>query len=271
MNNPRLFGTLLAASLSLGSAPAFAVQLSYDFSTTPGDAFTEINEGGFWQITTTGGELRVSKAPDAGLLGPSFQEPSFTRGGLRSNFLLDGDFSVTVDFTLYDFPLARSDRGLNESILRIAKPNEADFLVLRFSETFGQYVEAFSLPPGLPIGMTGSSATRGSYRIERVGSAVTGSYRADGQAAYQMLGSLVNFGGDSVFIDLTGRQGTSQPLGATSPIYGPRSSLDVSFDNLYVTADRVTLIPLPAPLWLIGAGFLAYVGLGLKRRDRVAA
>ena len=85
--------------------PVHAVTLTYDFgSGLPGDfsLFADgglRSEGGLWDVDANGGVLRVLKDADNGNL---FQ--TWLAAGIKSNFQMAGNFTVTVDFDLPGFP-----------------------------------------------------------------------------------------------------------------------------------------------------------------------
>jgi len=90
--------------------------LVFDLVDGASEDFSVINEGGFWSVGDVGPGLRVLKPADAGLFDSSFREPGYTRGGVQSRFTVEGDFAVTVDFWLFDFPQPTTS-SLTESIL----------------------------------------------------------------------------------------------------------------------------------------------------------
>jgi hypothetical protein len=252
-------GILSLALLGLAALETRADSVSFDFHAGVGPGFSIINEGGFWSAGVQAGELRISKGPDAGTPGASFEEAQFTRGGVRSVFQVAGDFEVTVDFMLYDFPLPPAAHGLTESILGMGNAQDPTnfFWILRFNN----FLESFYQFPQAALGARPSTQMRGRYRITRVGGTLTGWIAAAGSSTFVAIGSHTGFSGPA-FVDLLGRQGT--------PFFhppGPRGPIDIGFDNLHIEADAVDgAVPEPAILLPFAACLL---GIALARRRRV--
>lgn len=229
---------------------ASAGVMSFDFSSEPGGNFSEFNDAGLYSITTAGGELRISKPADDGSYAPN----GFIEAGLLSHFTLAGDFTVKVDFTLYDLPYALGQRELNESLMAVVAANGNAFEDLRFTVGDGRnLVEAFDSPyTGLPTYY--SSLASGVYQISRVGSTISGAIAASESSPFVSLGSASGFS-DPMRVQLFAAQGENSGNRSTTAI-------DIGFTGLTIEADQLQgvqgAVPEPSSivLWavLLGGG-----------------
>lgn len=251
----------LAATVAFSalSAPAISVAgvVTYDFNSGFGPDFTSFNYGGLWTIDDDGPTVRLPKPADDG----SFSGDGFILAGILSSFTLDGDFSITVDFTLDDFPFPPGSQQLNESLLAVVSDSGGLFEVLRFNQNRGRSrIEAFSVPetPGLPAPTT--SLYEGVYRIDRMGSTISGSFGEPGASLPADFTDLGSATGPEFALPMRIQLYAAQ--GANS---GGRSttSLDVSFDNLRI---ETSAVPEPASLvmWLVGLPVAASVWMGRR-------
>ena len=249
------FALLLAAERQLS-----ADTITFDFESGPGPGFSTTNSGNLWTLDTDGPTFQASKPADDG----SFEPNGFIAGGITSNFTMTGDFLVTVDFSILNFPAAGpAASALNESVLGVSGDTAGEsFLVLRFRHGSSDQIEAFGSSGG-PTGVQNSSLTSGQYQIERVGDTLTGRFAPTGSATFTTLGSFGGYTSPEFQIVLNGVQGTNaggQPRSNTA--------LDVAFDNLVVTADGfVGTVPEPSSLALGGGGILALF-VWLRKRTR---
>lgn len=210
------------------SKPGVAHPVVFDFDSGPGPNFSVLNGGNLWTVDTDGPNVRITKPADDG----TFQQLSW--GGIMSQFTLHGDFTVTVDFALHDFPRASNvngkTAGINDSILMAQSSGDLfQILILRSGDT--NKIGVFA--KGTLSGMKKSVIMSGRYRIQRSGSTVTGSFAAAGGSSFISLATVDGFG-DPMQVGLVAQQ-------AGSPSSGGRSTtaLDISFDNLIVEADRI--------------------------------
>ena len=226
----------------LGAHPAWAS--TFDFSAGLGSDFSVVNEGGLWTVSTAGGDLQLFKGPDDGSVSPS----SPIAGGVLSNFLVAGDFTITVDFLLTDFPETTGATQLNESILQLVSSSSGSFSVLRFRVGAADLLEAFVTSA---IGARGSMLTTGRYRITRSGASLAASIAAGTSGVFDPIGSA-SLTSAPLAIRLLGLQGANS---------GPRSTtaLDISFDNLEVLG---TIVPEPSIPLLLGCALL---GIATRR------
>ena len=255
--------TLLCYCVVQTPPQARAELLTFDFNSGYGPNFSVRNDGGLWTVGSDGSALRISKPADDG----SFNGQGQIWGGIKSIFSLEGDFSVTVDFTLHDFPFPGGEFALaklNESVLGVFPDNGGVFEVLRFRQgTAMDLIEAFVAPPGIALGWPDSSLTTGQYRITRSESTYSGWYAIAGSTEFVSLGS---YGGslEPVHVQLFGVEGMNGGYRSTT-------SFDIGFDNLVIQADRINgTVPEPSTF----AMFMGLGGMGLiaawRRRKRTA-
>jgi len=204
--------------------------LVFELLDEPGTRFSAVNEGGFWSV---GPGLCVEKGEDVGLVDPSFREPGYTRGGVRSGFTVEGDFTITVDFSLMHFPQPATST-LTESILGVISEDGTDvFWVLRFQhQAYGNFIEAWSEPARQPIGPTPNGLATGRYRIIRDGATFTGQFAESGTDSFATLGVLTGGHTGPMHVELLGRQGGDEEE--------PRSAMEICFGHLIVEADFVS-------------------------------
>ncbi len=88
---------LLATGQKVG-----AETVTFDLNSGPGPNFSTFNSGNLFTLDLDGPNLRISKPVDDGSVAPT----GFVSGGILSNFAMVGNFIITVDFTLPDFPVA---------------------------------------------------------------------------------------------------------------------------------------------------------------------
>lgn len=202
-----------------------------------------------WNILVPppGGKLRVSKGSDT----DSLTALNELDAGIRSKFTVEGDFSISVNFELLDFPLSNSG-GWNEIFLRVASEESGSFFeTIRGASDTGHFVEAYTNVGGQIIGLTGTTSSNGVLGVDRTGQQMTA--WVDFGEGRETLGDLFSeqFEG-AMLIELFAAQ---VPDGISG---FPRSStaLDVRFDNLCI-------IPEPASVILFGLG-----GLVLARKRK---
>jgi hypothetical protein len=232
--------------------------------TADADTFTDnFNDGVSsirWQVfktnasgvpwTVTGpdaeGRMEISKAQDN-----DASQVAIT-GGVASRFSLDGDFSVSVDFSLPYFPFGNNS-GWNDAVLACLFDGGNYFSTFRISASWGEQFAGCSASGVGGFGQGPDSTIEGRLEMTRSGSTVSG--WIDNGSGMMLLGSQTSsrFLG-SVTVELYGAQ-------YASGNERPTNALDIRFDNLVVTADHIT--PEPATL-----SVLALAGLSLLRRRR---
>jgi len=192
-------------------------------------SFSVFNVGELFTISTEGQDLRISKPADDGTVLPE----GWLSAGIVSRFTIDGDFMVTVDFTLHDFPPTPSNSRVNESLLAVMS-DEGLFEILRLSLGNLNLIEVFAAPGGV-LGIQDSTLTSGRYRITRIGSTLTALFSEPGSESFTTLASMDGLSGP-FRIQPFAAQGTN---GGGSP--RSTTALDISFDNLVIEADEINM------------------------------
>ena len=213
-----------------GSSPA-TTTISFDFDSGVDPAsFSVLNVGDLFTVDTDGPDLRISKPEDDGTVLPL----GFLLGGIQSTFTIDGDFSVTVDFTLHDFPpTAGPCCPVNEALLRVeSEDGSMGFMIYRIRivdnvNELATWVDGVGVIAGQQ-----STLTNGRFRITRSGTTLS-AWFSEGNGAFMALGSVS--GWDGPFrVQPYVAQGKS-----VSGISRSTTSLDISFDNLVIEADQI--------------------------------
>ena len=130
---------LLSLLVFMAPGSAISASLTFDFDSGPGPLFSISNTGAIWNIDADGPTMRFQKGEDDRSINPR----DFILGAISSKFNLEGDFSITTDFTLHDFPAAEARGQLNESLLGVTFSDGFVFEVLRFRSGDRNRVEAF--------------------------------------------------------------------------------------------------------------------------------
>jgi hypothetical protein len=258
-NVMKLLSTMtLAMAVTLATGAAQAATAAFDFNSGVGSDFSIINESGLFKVTTRP-SISISKAPDDGTIVPT----DFIGAGIRSNFALIGNFSVTVDFSLTDFPLPNQSQGLNESLLTVLTlDNQSNVSVLRYTHPqAGNMIEGWATPAHYGVGTSSCSLMSGRYQLQRSGDTIAVSFANSGSSLFTRLGEF-NGLSKPLLIQLYANQGINLVGSARSA-----TSLDVSFDNLLVVADQIQSIPEPSTLALLGIG--AVISLFVWRRHPI--
>lgn len=249
------------ALVMLAYTSSHATALTFNFDTGIGPQFSVFSTDNLFAVRTSGSDLRISKDADDIRLRSNPNE--FIFGGIRSNFALGGDFIATVDFSLNNFPGAPVQSQLNESLMAAISADSIRFVeVLRFrSGPTRDRIELFSVPSGAPAGLMTETTTSGRYRLERTGSTVSASYAIGSGSTFIPVASVLGFS-DLFHLQLFAAQG----LGSSSAPSRSSTALDISFDNLVVTADTVTgLIPEPSTILIFTLGLALAVFVRRRR------
>ena len=210
-----------------GSSPATTITFDFD-SGIDLASFSVFNVGDLFTISTEGQDLRISKPEDDGTVLPL----DFLLGGIESTFTFDGNFSVTVDFTLHDFPPTGGPCcPLNEALLRVEpEDGSAGFMIYRLRIVDGNELDVWIDGIGV-IGGQRTTLTNGRFRITRAGTTLTAWFSV-ANGAFVQLGTASGWGGSSR-VRLYVAQGKS-----VSGISRSTTSIDVSYDNLVIEADQ---------------------------------
>jgi hypothetical protein len=244
---------------------ADAQTMVFNFESGLGPNFDTWNDGNLWTIDSSGGEVRISKPEDdLSVL------PGGIRGGAVSKFILTGDFSVTVDYNLYNFP---ADLSHSETYPHIAlRLDHNDFIgtndnfaVIRFRQYTSQEIEAWHLPPGSIYGRQSAPAdmlASGRMRLTRAGSAISSFYAPLGSEAFTLLGSAPGVS-DPLHVRLLAGQWRTSVLVPTRA----NTAMDIAFDNLIVEGPVSGVVPEPGSLILLLSG-LGVILLQIRRVRR---
>ncbi len=211
-----------------GSSPATTITFDFDSGIDLAN-FSVFNVGELFTISTEGQDLRISKPADDGTVLPL----GFLLGGIESTFTIDGDFSVTVDFTLHDFPPTGGPCcPLNEALLRVeSEDGSGGFMIYRLRIVDGNLLPVWLDGVGV-IGEVSTTLTSGRFRITRSGTTLSALF-SETNGAFIPLGSASGWGGSSR-VRLYVAQGKS-----VSGLSRSTTSIDVSYDNLVIEADQI--------------------------------
>lgn len=250
MKKSIVFAVLVLSVLTVYSTAAtltdnFDNGISVNWGTFQTDA-----AGAPWTVSASTGALEISKSADNDV-ATMYQH---LMAGVQSNFALDGNFSVSVDFSLPTFPLV-SAYGWNETMLKIRFDQGGEFYSLRFTNNSENRAEAFCNIDPYVIGYIPNSTTQGKFTVSRQGTTMS-AYLNDGINDI-FLGQMSSqqFSGNAV-IQLYAAQAWDYPG------QRPNTALDVRFDNFTATADSI-VVPEPMSMFLFGIG-----GLMLRIRKK---
>ncbi len=209
------------------SSPGFSQTTVFDFDSGFGSDWTVNNDSGLFEISNSSQDVRISKDADDLSVMPN----AFIFGTISSEFCVTGDFTATVDFEILNMP-ALASNPLNECVLGITGHNSSEgFLVLRFTNTTQQWLEAFSSSAG-QIGQHANPLNSGRFRISQTGTTISGFYAESGSSTFTALGSTTTLV-EPKRISLQAVQGYK--------VVGNRGStaLDMRFDNLVIEGEII--------------------------------
>ncbi len=109
----------VVAFVACGMSYAHAETLTFDFNSGLGTDFTTFSVDDLFTIDDDGPDVRISKPVDDGTLGPGS-----ATGGIRSQFLLVGDFTATVDFDAHTFPFPGDPDQANSFEMRVVSEDD---------------------------------------------------------------------------------------------------------------------------------------------------
>ena len=242
-------GTVLFWLLVLGGVTS-AESITFDFSAGIGPNFSVREDDTGWDVRSDATGLRVSWDSNLRPFPSSAVEAGL--GGVDALFTIDGDFSVTVDYTLHQFPSSPFSGVLIDSVLGVGPVVAGvgrQFEVLRFATSSGQFIEGFDTVEG-PISPQLNSDSTGRYRITRTGSVISGFFASGGSSSFMFLGSKSS-----------GFDGPIRPFLIGFYVIpanvDPDMFLDISFNNLLIEADRIEgAVPEPSTFALVALAVL---------------
>jgi len=249
MKNVRVLAVIVLSVLTVcSSAATLTDNFNNGISSANWKTFQADAAGAPWTISAGTGAVEISKPAD----NDSSTMYQNATAGFLSNFAIEGNFSVSIDFDLRTFPLAPA-YGWNEAQFKVITEQGGEFYSLRYTNNVDQRAEAFCNVSPYVINSTGNSTMLGKLKITRQGN--TMSAFIDNGTVETLLGQKSS----QLFLGKT----IIQLLVANVWDYpGPRpnTALDVRFDNFTVTAGSIT-IPEPMTMFLFGLG-----GLLLRRK-----
>ena len=200
-------------------------------------ALWSVNSNGSVVLTENGGVMNA-RAPITG---------NFNIGWLESDLTLTGNFDVSFDYQWIN--------GVGSSRTRtqmwVFNDAESESFQLNFWRGGGSPDGdiQFTHSDGTIIGHSWNPPATGKMRINRSGSAFTAYYWS---GSWLSLGSMNGFTGDMHF--------------ALNANTAGGSVLDVRWDNVSITADMISSVPVPAALWLFGSGLIGLVGIARRKK-----
>jgi hypothetical protein len=189
------------------------------------------------------GRLQIAKNTEYSNVGLN----SSFEYGLLSTFTLSGNFIMSVDFNLLNFPQA-DPAGYSDAVMSIKSADGTGFGIWRAADAWGGQLAGVAGGPQNHYGNAISDfQNEGKFLITRVGNTIEGSID-HGQGAIR-LGSLT---ADWILEDVQCRLWIAQYVNSENNMRSLQS-MDARFDNFYVLADEI-IIPEPATLLLLGLG-----------------
>ncbi len=246
--------SVFLACLISGIGAAQAGQLNFDFSSLDSTYWEILNSDGNWSVWADG-QLHITHPPST--------DPANRVGGIVSRFALYGNFEMTVEYSFTTLPVPDSQDHIgNQQKLHVVWNPELGFLAERsrlvngpggyndVEDTYAHW-SGGGTSPGYWIQ---SGATTGQLRLTRNGSVLTGYRRSSSSDSWHPIGSY-DFGSD---------------LSADTPIQvvlegfnnWSDDPIDVTFDNLSIQADRISIVPEPSSF---GLALGAMLGVSLWR------
>jgi len=133
----RLILGLVVALLFAAAGRAETNVVTFDFNSGLGPNFSAFDRAdGLLAVDTDGPSVRISKPADDGTVRPT----DGINAGIRSDFSVHGDFTITADFALNDFPPA-DDKEINASSMTVLAENGDTLSVLRLRVGDSNFVE----------------------------------------------------------------------------------------------------------------------------------
>lgn len=242
-------GMILAALSLLMMFPftgAWADYRYWDFSSGLDTTMFFTYQNDSFTLNDSGGNLLISK----GSTGPPGAPYNYYFHGVNSQFLMQGNFDIRVDYNLVsalnpnDGILLGIMGALGDPSLQLWRDN-VWFTPENHNPGNAYHAGNFQ---NTWNGTTQTTDTYGTLEFQRSGSSVSASVIHN-----NVTGTIYtfDFGTSDVFLYMSLIQSQISD-------FGPMAC---SFDNLYVTADYITNpVPLPGAFWLLGSGLLGLAG-----------
>jgi hypothetical protein len=215
-----------------------ADQVAYDLTGNLGP-LSKYWERGFWSVELGETGLRVSKPADDGRTFhcDTIWDP-WSSAGIESEFIIDGDFTVSVQFDWKLIQTPSFGGGLTEAVL-VLIPQQGDprheigLFNLRGSDGRQAYTLFHSGFGG--FGSWSSAPLEGALKLVRADGVLTAyATGLDGNERFVASGNTPEFKGP-MKIRVQGRQG--QNCSAAGFVIDPRDPMEIEFRNLSVEAD----------------------------------
>jgi hypothetical protein len=258
------FSLLIASccAILLHAPSAAAATLFEDFSgpALNGQWWSTWNADANQDAAQLHGQLEVTVG--AASVGPYFG------AGITTNFLVKGDFEMIADYTLVAWPNRNGVRAgirfIDPAVTGQTTRQSGDATGPQSNEIYlSNFQDGFTMDVATSVTADGT----GRLKLQRVGSVTTGFFFNAGSGSWQTLGShdYLNTGGLPEWLRLDVSAWSHSDLtiagsGLVHPFAG--QEVRVAFDNVQITYETMSAVPMPAPVWLLVPG----LGLVVARR-----
>ncbi len=208
------------------ATPSLAVTLNFDFSQGLGTEFSFYNPTSQFSVDETGEELRMTRDADG-------SDESLKLAKIVSNFLIGGNFDISVDYTL-NLPL--NDGG--QLGFQLYGQNFIFFNVRSNESWLGgdQYHTLLGPRDVQPIPGISTADREGTLRFVRESDIISAYFKSPNSDEYTLIYSEVF---DNIYVRFA-MVLQNQP--------SRTSSLDASFHDLRLEADSVLFLPVESKL-----------------------
>ncbi len=217
---------LLLLTILATATPSRAVTLNFDFSQGLGTEFAFYNPTSQFSLDETGEELRMTKEADG-------SDESLKLAKIVSNFLIGGNFDISVDYTL-NLPLNDGD----QLGFQLYGQNFIFFNVRSNESWLGgdQYHTLLGPRNVQPIPAFSTTDREGTLRFVRDSDIIRAYFKSPNSEEYTLIYSETF---DNIYVRFA-MVLQNQPSSI--------SSLDASFHDLKIEADSVLFLPVESEL-----------------------